>query len=301
MKIVDYLKKLINDYYLTDNILEKRRIAKFIYTFYNSINVYDFHDTKVYREFKKLYRNFMASINYKKENDSEKEECKKYVDNANEDLLFLKELLKYIKVKVKKTIRTDNIGTLEQFYEYIKSNKNFYNIYKNIKYELVLDENIISGVTLKSKDKYSFILENLNISLLLHELMHIYNKFSFSKYYETPSIIAEMAITNRFNIDDDLSRIDDIKSLKPLVKRGIKDLEDYYNFCYGIASLIAVSFVNQYGNNFNDVIKVSDYVIKNEYVSLSKLFEFLNINESEIIDSVNNIEKILTYKKSKLK
>ena len=297
MSTLDYFRKLINDYYMSYDEKKKETISKNISILYHHIDPYDFKSKDYYAYIKKRYLRFIKENGNVQESGSSfnEEGINSYYKNANEDLYYLRELLKHIKVDTSRVNLSDNLGSINDLEEYIKSNKEFYNLYKSNKYDTILDYNYTDGdaTSIKFINKYIMILSNKNMSIMLHELMHIFNENSVIKYHEMTSILPEMGFTREYNTKPDFDRIVDINNLNYLKKESINNWNNYTIYYYGIGTIIAIAFLNKYGNNFNNIMYLNEFVHKNPTISLKKLFNELNISDDEVIYSTNNMKKIL--------
>ena len=297
MTTLDYFKKLINKYYMSLDKKEKEILKKNIITLYDHLDVCDFNNEKYYNSIKAKYLRFIG-INDDNENghiDFSDNKLNSYYKSASEDLKYLNELFKHIKISRERVKYNDNFGSIKELEEYIKCHDNFCKMFKSDKYDIIVDDNLIDGdgSSIKFVDKFLMILSNKNISIMLHELIHIYNKNSINKYYEMCSILAEIGIVREYNIKPDFDRISDILFLKMILNSDINTWSKYLAYCYGVGSIASIAFINKYGNNFKNIMELNEYVHNNPNISLKKLFDELNISDTEVINSTNNMKKIL--------
>ena len=294
MNVINYFDNLICRYNCSNNEKEKEVILSDIQNLLFSLK-FGYKNNK---DLSKMYINFLYSINEDKEfsgfetyNDLDKK-----IEDANNELRHLKDILKYLKTDNSICNYNINFGTEEQFKNYISSYKPFFEFYKRKKYDVIIDNDLNIDCVIKLKNRFLMCLIDRNISSLIHELVHIYNKCSFDKFNETIPVLSEMAITKKLELSNNINRLDDISSLKSISNNGINDICDLNIFYYGIASLISIPFLDKNGTNFNNIMRFNDYLLCNKDISLEKVFKYLNIKERDIINSVNNIDKVLSLK-----
>ena len=292
--INSYLDYLINNYYMECDNIKKEQILNCIVNYYNVLLQIDFNSRKHLNDFNKKYKSFIKGKKVIKK-------CNNIYDDKEidyDELLYIKDLLKYIKINNKNKYKDIFISEDKTLLEkYIKTNNKFFSFYKNIDADIIVDERISDGNLTKINDRYLFLLESYNIVTFLHEIFHMYNGYTYTKYYETPSILSELGLINEYNLTDIINRIDDIQKLKKInIKKINYDNYFYEIYCYGIASLISISYINKYGNNFNDLMKVINYIVNNKDISINKVFNYINMSDNEVIDNVNKYYKLSCYK-----
>ena len=303
MNLNDYFDKLINDFKYDTEINRKKEIYDMIETFYNNFDKDEFYHKNVYKKLRSTYKTFMR--NYREdisflisnESKSENYDYDKIYKNASEDIYFIKFILKNIKFKKEYTINSDYRGTKKELDNYIMKSDKLSAFMRKSNIDLIIDDNLLYSSILCSNSKSFIVLNDNNISSYLHELMHDYNDLNDYKFQELAPILAELGIVQEYDLYTSFTRMKEIKDFKNQCWKNKVNDNNYETYVYGIASMVALSFLYVHGNNIKDIIEVTDFTLKNNFISLVDLFTKLNIKDIEIVDSLNNVDKILNLKK----
>ena len=299
MNIADYFNNLIDNYNNEQNKGKKNIILINLKILYLSL-LFDCEFPLIKSKVHDFLINNTLDLNINVHKmdilDIDEEEADIDIDYANSDLIYLRDILKHINISRNKIV-SNNMGSLKQLESYIKVNDKFYKFYNAKKFDVIIDDILEDGFVVKLINNYSLFLSKKNITTYLHELIHIYNKCDTSNYSEAIPILSEMSVGKTYNIKTSLDRADDLIALKKLSDIGVKDINDLDVYKYGIGALIGLSFINVNGTNFNDILLFNSIINNNKTMPIYKAIKLLNINERDIIDSINNYEKVLSYKK----
>ena len=259
-----FIEEIIND----NPILNIKYAPKFY-----KVNDILCHDKKLEYECKKIYtekinNNYINNEKFKKE-----------------DLYFVEYLLdnvvkKYVKIlDIPKKYNNEYILN-----NYICKNEQFYKSFINEKYNYIYDNIPSSNIYVKSLNETLITLKEYNIIWIIHEVMHTYFKEINEKFSETPSILCELGLEKNNELYLFYNRLSDLYNIES------DNINDYK---YIIGIMLSYTLIDKYGHDFNTLLSICNFIKENEDNSIADIIKLLNINDYDIIDSVNNkIKKI---------
>ena len=300
-RIIELYIELSNKYYSTNDKKLKIDIAyslEKLQIFIDKYGISNVKNKKLLEEYNVLHKfnsiNCLMSSNVKKFIEIFGELQSSYSDFLLYDLEYLKEIMKYVipNYKLDNNIKHDFKYTYK---DYIK-NSHFEDYINSDKYEIIVDNIFDETCSFNINNKSILLFDEKfysNSNYLLHELIHSYiHKINF-KYTETPSILGEMGLyynkLNKFPED----RLYDINYLKTDLNNNYFDITYYRKYIvYYIACIISVPFIYTHGSEFKNILKAIDLIKENDKLSIQDIYKLLNINENDIVKSLNKSLKL---------
>lgn len=304
--LLSWMEYYIDLYYKINDFNNKVLIFKSISVIYKlSKNYNDFNNKYVYLINTK-YNNFINN------NPNIENELYNYYNKLNEnrfmsvdDINFLKELLnKLNRNYIKNYINNYNRNKLNNYdifnpdllYSYINYDECYNRLISYMKNRIIKDKHFKKSYTVDFYDNNDFLILNSNSMIdYIHELTHVYTKNLNNKYIETPSIMMELGIESYYKLGDKHNRIDILCQYgSSYLNSDVEDKEKLQmNLEYFMGTIVALSFINNYGCDFRNIKYAIDIICSYSKFSLRNMLNILNIKENDIINAFNNKEKIL--------
>lgn len=215
---------------------------------------------------------------------------------SNNDLAYLYELFNIIDLKMSVCkITNENRNDLLKF---IGLDSDYFTLINYLNTKIIYDSNFKTSYYVNLVQDDMILLRDFNIVTYIHEITHAYTKQINNIYSETPSILIEKGLESFYKLGDNNNRIIDINSMHYFSEGIVKNKKEQYQsyFMYVVGTIISISFINKYGNDFKTIKNGIDFINNNYNLDLISMFKRLNLNEDDIYNGFKNKEKILIKK-----
>ena len=215
---------------------------------------------------------------------------------SNNDLDYLYELFNIIDLKM--SVRKITNQNSDDVFKYIGLDGDYLTLINYLNTKIIYDSNFKTSYYVNLVQDDMILLKDSNIVTYIHEITHAYTKQINNIYSETPSILIEKGLESFYKLGDNNNRIIDINSMHYFSKGIVKNKKEQYQsyFMYVVGTIISISFINKYGNDFKTIKNGIDFINNNYNLDLIGMFKRLNLNEDDIYNGFKNKEKILIKK-----
>ena len=281
--IQDLIEKYQNSDVLTEKMLYLDDLDKLICSLFDVLkpNYYPF-----ILEIKKVVSsNNMSSIiiNHNKDKVSQHKLLYK-----EEDVNYLRQLTNKIMkldldcssmLRPTKHYETD-INLISKYIEKIAFLQEKYNL--NIE-NVIYDERFGISISIPLHNDKNIILTNSrDITVLLHEFLHGIYPNTLTIYKETPSILGELAIQEKYKIGSSINR------LELFTKNALTDL-NYFSYLVGF--ILSKTIIYKYGSDFETVFDFTTLIDNNDQVSIEKMLTLIGVTEKDIMSGFTKTKK----------
>ena len=295
-RILEYIKKCIDRYKRSNNDIDKAKYIENICLLYaatvslcSELNstCQELNEvfTELFQHDKFAYNILKKTLNININN----------VIN-DDDLNYLYQLFNIIDLKmpINKIINENS----DDVFKYIGLDGDYLTLINYLNTKIIYDSNFKTSYYVNLVQDDMILLKDSNIVTYIHEITHAYTKQINNIYSETPSILIEKGLESFYKLGDNNNRIIDINSMhffsEDIVKNKKEQFQSY--FMYVIGTIISISFINKYGNDFKTIKSGIDFINDNYNLDLVNMFKRLNLNEDDIYNGFKNKEKILIKK-----
>ena len=281
--IQDLIEKYQNSDVLTEKMLYLDDLDKLICSLFDVLkpNYYPF-----ILEIKKVVSsNNMSSIiiNHNKDKVSQHKLLYK-----EEDVNYLRQLTNKIMkldldcssmLRPTKPYETD-IKLISKYIEKIAFLQEKYNLdIENVIY----DERFGISISIPLHNDKNIILTNSrDITVLLHEFLHGIYPNTLTIYKETPSILGELAIQEKYKIGSSINR------LELFTKNALTDL-NYFSYLVGF--ILSKTIIYKYGSDFETVFDFTTLIDNNDQISIEKMLTLIGVTEKDIMSGFTKTKK----------
>ena len=295
-RILEYIKTCINRYKRSNNDTDKVKYIENICLLYvatvsfcNKLNSTCQELNKVFTE---LFQHDKFAYNILKKT------LNININNviSDNDLAYLYQLYSIIDLKmpINKIINKNS----DDVFKYIGLDSDYLTLINYLNTKIIYDSNFKTSYYVNLVQDDMILLKDSNIVTYIHEITHAYTKQINNIYSETPSILIEKGLESFYKLGDNNNRIIDINSMHYFSEGIVKNKKEQFQsyFMYVIGTIISISFINKYGNDFKTIKSGIDFINGNYNLDLVNMFKRLNLNEDDIYNGFKNKEKILIKK-----
>ena len=148
---------------------------------------------------------------------------------------------------------------------------------------MIYDERFGVSISIPLHNDKNIILTNSrDITVLLHEFLHGIYPNTLTIYKETPSILGELAIQEKYKIGSSINR------LELFTKNALTDL-NYFSYLVGF--ILSKTIIYKYGSDFETVFDFTTLIDNNDQVSIEKMLTLIGVTEKDIMSGFTKTKK----------